>query len=254
VLKAAIELVEVNGVRQRAHRVDLRQISDSVITEILDGIRRCRVFLADISTIGHLEGRPVRNANVLYEVGLAQAVRLPEEVLLFRSDRDELLFDVTNIRVNKYHPDEDPSAARNTVTETILASLRELDLRKHLAVHAAAHSLGFAAWQILVEAQTAAGVRHPPRRTFREAIGGANREAAIVRLLDLRAIRMEFVQVTTDMLGVHAPREDLVRYRTTPFGAAIFRFGADRLGLLDPRQSALLRQSLHDESSSAETG
>jgi hypothetical protein len=78
--------------RLEPHRVDLRTASDSILTEILDGIGRCRAVVADITSIGHIEGRPVRNANVLYEVGLAHASRLPEEVIIFRSDRDALLF------------------------------------------------------------------------------------------------------------------------------------------------------------------
>ncbi len=79
----------------------MRVTSDSILTEILDGIGRCRAFLADISLIGEIENTPIRNANVLYEVGLAHAVRLPQEVLLFRSDDRPLMFDMANIRVNR---------------------------------------------------------------------------------------------------------------------------------------------------------
>src|ERR1700722_12309898 len=55
------------------HRVDNRTVSDSILTEILDGISNASLILADISTIGELNGKPIRNANVLYEVGLAHA-------------------------------------------------------------------------------------------------------------------------------------------------------------------------------------
>ena len=56
--------------------VDAHVVSDSLLTQILDGIVRCRVFLADVSAIGTLAGKPIRDANVLYEVGLAHATRL----------------------------------------------------------------------------------------------------------------------------------------------------------------------------------
>ena len=100
-------------------RVDAHVVSDSLLTKILDGIARCRVFLADISAIGTVGGRPVRNANVLYEVGLAHSVRLPEEVLLFRSDDQQLLFDVANVRVNRYDPDADAGGAREQVARSL---------------------------------------------------------------------------------------------------------------------------------------
>ena len=80
-------------------RVDASKVSDSILTEILQGIARARLILADISSVGG-----VRNANVLYEVGMAHAARQPQEVLLFRSDSDRLLFDVSNVRVNAFHP------------------------------------------------------------------------------------------------------------------------------------------------------
>src|SRR5687768_3983687 len=94
VLAPAVGLIQNNGVPLDAHRVDLRNASDSILTEILDGIARCRVFLGDISAIGEINGKPVRSANVLYEVGLAHAVRQPEEVVLLRSDDAALGFDI----------------------------------------------------------------------------------------------------------------------------------------------------------------
>src|ERR1035437_373147 len=105
VIAPAITSVTWGGKPLIPFRVDQRTISDSILTEILNGIGRCRMFFADISTIGILEGRPMRNANVMYEVGIAHAVRMPSEVVLFRSDNHELNFDVTNVRVNYYEPD-----------------------------------------------------------------------------------------------------------------------------------------------------
>ena len=63
----------------------------------MDGITSSRLFLADVTSIGKRDDVPIRNGNVMYEIGLAHAVRLPEEVLLFRSDSDRLLFDLANV-------------------------------------------------------------------------------------------------------------------------------------------------------------
>ena len=155
-------------------RVDVRKISDSILTEILSGISHSRLVFADITTIGYFDERPIRNGNVMYEVGLAQAVRLPEEVLLFRSDNDSLLFDTANIRVNTYSPEDAPEKARAQVADTILdAGRREIDLRKHLAVKKAAESLDDPSWWVLAQSQSDGGVPHPQMRTMGQVVGNA---------------------------------------------------------------------------------
>ena len=170
VIGPAIRNVQVNGKNLEPLRVDASRISESILTEILSGITNSRVVLADVTTLSHLEGRPVRNGNVMYEVGIAHAVRLPEEVLLFRSDSDPLLFDVANVRVNHYAPDEQPEEAKSLISDSIIAALRELDLRRHLAVRRAAESLDFPSWWLLVETQSGQGVTHPETRTMGQAI------------------------------------------------------------------------------------
>jgi len=134
VIGPAIANVKPNGNALAAIRVDSRRISDSILTEILSGIGTARLVLADVTTIGYMDGgRAIRNANVLYEVGLAHAQRLPEEVLLFRSDNDNLLFDVANVRVNTYAPDQAPDEARKLISDCVEAALREVDLRRNLS-------------------------------------------------------------------------------------------------------------------------
>jgi hypothetical protein len=45
-----------------------------------------------------------------------------------------LLFDVANVRVNTYLPDERLDQARAFISDSIIAALHELDLRRSLAV------------------------------------------------------------------------------------------------------------------------
>ena len=141
VLAPAVHAITINDSRLEAVRVDARVVCDSILTEILSGIGTCQVVLADITSVGYLNDRPIRNGNVMYEIGLAHAVRLPEEVLLFRSDRDALLFDTANVRVNEYNPDEQPEEARRQVKDAIAFAVREIDLRRSLAVRAVVDSL-----------------------------------------------------------------------------------------------------------------
>lgn len=246
VLEPAVNKVIVNKSRLAAHRVDMRVASDSVLTEILDGITRCRVFIADISMIAEVDGAPLRNSNVLYEVGLAHAVRLPQEVLLFRSDDRQLMFDVANIRVNKYDPDAAAETATQQVADAIVAGLREVELQRHFAVRRAAESLDFPSWMLLAEAQNPTGVGHPIRATVGQVLGAIERADAIARLLDLGALSMTFTRVTAEMLDGREdkPPQDLFRYHTTPFGEALVEYGVQKMGLRSPQLQTLLESQL----------
>jgi hypothetical protein len=99
VIDPAIRDLEFNGVKLQPYRVDLSKSGDSVLTEINDGVAHSRLVLADVSSTGKdsVTGYPYRNANVLYEVGLAMACRQPYEILLVRDDNDNFLFDVSTI-------------------------------------------------------------------------------------------------------------------------------------------------------------
>lgn len=223
VLVPAIKRVKVAGTALEPYRVDIRKASDSVLTEILEGISRCRFFLADITFIGKLDDLPIRNGNVLYEVGLAHAVRLPEEVALLRSDKEELLFDVMNIRVLEYDPDGDPRSAQDLVVDAIVQSLNELDLRKSLTVRRVAESLDAPSWNLILEAAPVGIVHHPPDKTVGDVLGGTSRRHAIDRLLETGALRTEIVKLTPDLLAKIAdkPFEELMTYQVTELGRAV---------------------------------
>jgi hypothetical protein len=232
VVDPAIAAVRVDGQPLQPQRVDMRKVSDSILTEILDGIGRCRVFVADVSPIGELDGRPIRNANVLYEVGLAHATRLPEEVVLLRSDDRELLFDVANIRVHRYDPDGSPDAARRFLTETIVASLREVDLRKNLAVRRAAESLSAGAWGLLLEVFGNDMISPPSVATIAAMVSNVARARSVGELLDVGALRADFVPLTIDDLARldEITTDEVIRYRLTPFGNALANYAGTQLG------------------------
>ena len=99
VIKPAIESLVRDGVPMTACRVDLSRTGDSILTDINDGIVHSALVLADVSSIGVCgeTGGSYRNANVLYEVGIALASRQAHEVLLVRDDNDKFLFDVSTI-------------------------------------------------------------------------------------------------------------------------------------------------------------
>lgn len=247
VIEPAVNRVAINDNRLKAHRVDLRTVSDSILTEILTGISRSRLVIADITTIGSIDDKPVRNGNVLYEVGLAQAVRLPEEVLLFRSDNEPLLFDVSNIRVNKYDPDNDPKRAQEIVVEAITSTLKEIDLKKHLTVQRLAETLDYPTWWALVVAHTQGGLSHPNQKTMGQILGSFAQSRAISRLLEIGALRTQYQKVTPELIEKSGYSESpglLMRYQCTELGAALFNYALSKLDILQPEMIKYLEEKM----------
>ena len=99
VIEKAITGIEHGDTPLRARRVDLSKTGDPILTDIMDGIAHSIMVLADVSIVGRdaVSNRKFRNANVLYEVGLALACRHPSEVLLIRDDYEDFLFDVSTV-------------------------------------------------------------------------------------------------------------------------------------------------------------
>lgn len=221
VIAPAVESVELDGRRLEPHRVDARSVSDSILTEILDSIGSARLVLADISTSGYLEGVAVRNANVMYELGVAHASRLPEEVILLRSDSDPLSFDIAPVRVNSYDPDTEPLGARAVVRGLIAGALKEAQAQKLLAVRKGALTLDAVAFGVLGAAATSDGLQPPQLLTARQILGNVHRHGAIQRLIELGAIETIYPRIQlADLQGSpDAPLD--IRYRATPFGLAI---------------------------------
>lgn len=218
VIEPAIRAVAWNGLALVASRVNASNISDSILTSILDGIASDALFFADITTIGFLDGRPVRNSNVLYEVGIAHALRPPEQVLLFRSDDDPMLFDIANVRVNHYDPDRDPVGAIEKVKNAISAALAEHDLTKTRALRQAYGRLDAHAAIMLFRAQISNGeiVPVPSEQSFFRA--------TLRRLLDLEAVTSEIrdvVELSRADPAREVPFDQLGRYVLTPFGLAL---------------------------------
>jgi hypothetical protein len=234
VLRPAVQETDFEGAVLEPHRVDLRNAGDSILTEILDEISQCRLFIADVSVVGTLDGRPIRNANVFYEAGLAHAVRLPEEIIMLRDDGAELPFDIANVRVHHYDPDSHPAEARKKVKALLSDALREVNLRRNLSIGRAVGGVDYTALMILSEASHSEGMPHPMRpdqRTRFGLVGIVPRLFAIERLVLMGALESRFLEVTPALLtdeGDDPPAENLTSYHLTEFGDALYvRCGAE---------------------------
>lgn len=248
VIEPALRKIKVNDQNLEPYRVDTRTISDSILTDILSGISNSRLVLADITTIEKVHDRAIRNGNVMYEVGIAHAVRQPEEVLLFRSDEDEILFDVANVRINRYAPEDAPDDARERITNCVVNSLKELDLKMNLTIQRAADTLDNPSWMLLAEAQAGKNIAHPETNTMRQILGNASRLASIQRLLDIGAIKASYLTVTPDLYEkLKNTTGNVLSYECTAFGSVLFDEGIHRMGLMNPEVAALIENELKNQ-------
>jgi hypothetical protein len=139
VIAPAIQSIQVGNVNLKPYRVDNSKTGDSILTDIMDGIAHSQLILADVSSIGKdsKTGFPYRNANVMYEVGLALACRQSSEVLLVRDDEDKFLFDVSTVPHKKIDF-TNKAKATSELVEELEARLKEQqyenDARIELAI------------------------------------------------------------------------------------------------------------------------
>ena len=221
ILSPAASKVMVNNEALFAHRVDLANKNDSLITEIVKNISESKLFVGDISTVGYLPingntNKPVRNANVLYEVGLAHACRLPEEVILLRSDNDQLDFDISGVRVHRYNPDNIEESIESVVN-LMLEALKSIDDRKRISVENASRSVDVTMYYLLQESLK--NIPHPSTRTMGEVLSNTERVTAINRLLGLSMFETVFKECTPELFK--GPANEVASYKITHFGRAV---------------------------------
>lgn len=184
----------VEAVDLEPYRVDARQVGDSILTDILDGIGRARLVLGDVSGQGvtDLGDNDVRrpNPNAVYELGIAHAVRLETEVVVVRADPEEdeeedVPFDLLHIRHHPFDP-HDPDAA-HFVAELLSGALAEIDRTRDLIVERTKKVLDAESLRML-EKHVAAGGDYDYQDLRTTGMGQRMREA-IPRLLDLGIFR-----------------------------------------------------------------
>jgi hypothetical protein len=242
VIRPAIESVDGSEGKLKAVRTDSRVINDSILTEILGEISSARLIFADLTSRGVLDGRAVRSANVMYELGLAHSVRLPEEIIAVKSDDFALEFDIANVRVNKYLPDVDGDGAIAQLTSAMESALKEIDLSKHLAVKTTVSKLHFLDFVELFQLKFGSDVDVKlPGQSYAIEQGDVIRLASLRRILDLGIasidsgfeeldqkllmdMRQSIMSGAPDDLAIQFLRfaKGATKLKLTPFGEAVF--------------------------------
>ena len=125
---------------------------DSIPIDIMTGIIECRLVLFDISAITKIGQEYIRNPNVMYELGLANTWRNPEEVIITRDDDGRLPFDIQSNGVIKYDIN-DREKAIEEIKETILFRLEQIEKIQKSMVRKAAESLSIEAHNVLMSSK-----------------------------------------------------------------------------------------------------
>lgn len=110
----------------KPYRVKEPFVSDSIPVDIIDSINRAMFLLFDISN----EETKKPNPNVMYELGIAHATRLPQEVIIIRDNYSKSTpFDVNHIRWNDIFP-KNVKRSITIIQKLIKNANKEIDLMK----------------------------------------------------------------------------------------------------------------------------
>ena len=196
-----------------AHRVDATKLSGSIVTEILDGIAHARLVFAEVSvcTTGKWNGQ--RNANAMYELGIAHAIRPAQELVVVRNDHEEINFDVAGIKIQSYDK-ADLVGARQTFGSLLNDAVKQVDQVKHLKVSEACDSLDADCLTLMASVGKDDFFSTNSPKTMGEVMNqmAVGTKDAVRHLLSLGIVRFD----ANTALGAYA-------YHWTAFGKAVLR-------------------------------
>src|SRR5882757_5517845 len=182
-IKPAIETDLEGGGKYKAHRVDVTTLSGSIVTEIFDGIAHATLFFADISMMTTGAWKDQRNGNVMYEIGLATAIRPETDMVIFKSDNKDINFDLLQIRVHQYSKDN----LDDTRQKFFKFLTGALEARKNAKNQIAKHT-----WSLL-DADCLSLMLQKDHKPFgQKADAGIAERLTIRRLLELGIIQCEY--------------------------------------------------------------
>lgn len=239
VMQPAARAVRVGDQPLEAYRVDQSKKGDSILVEILREVETAQVIVADVTALDYLNTRPIRNANALYELGIAHASRLPEDVIVVRSDDYPLDFDIANVRVHRYDPDGDEDSAAAFLTDLIRGAIDARDESASIAVKRVAEMLDADAWMFLLRTSVGEVTLNKPKG-MGQMLGYAGHVPAIRALLAHGLVTAVYKPITAEL--VNADNYAVHGYDITPFGRAVVlhtgldRLQPDALALLEGRE------------------
>ena len=198
----AIRPAIVSDIGMAENRVDISVLSGSVITKILDGIAHATLVFVDISIMRKGSWRGQRNGNVMYELGIAHAIRPATDLVVVRNDRKRINFDVAGIHIHSY-PYKDTSTSRVLFARLLRSGLDERDKIMSITMQQARERLDGDSLALMWQ--------HKNFEPFSiERHASTQQRLAVQRLLDLDIVRCVI------------PQHGHYQYVWTDFGRAVY--------------------------------
>ena len=181
-------------------------VGGDLLQEILDGIGNSRTLLFDLSD-DHESNNS--NHNVVYELGIATAIREPDDMLLIKKKSEKKIpFDVSHLRYNEY----DGNLEEKWLVDKLDKIVKNQEWSKSRRIASIARAIDSSGHTLLVNIYAIVGLDN-----FHDASIGRLMDAklAILRLMDLGILRFEVSQE-------RSKRE--WSYYWTPFGKEVMKY------------------------------
>lgn len=194
---------------EKAERVKEDWEANVITDRIFDGIANSKMVLFDLTDDpkSPCQFSKQVNGNVLYELGIANAIREPEDILLIReSSSVKLPFDISGLNINIY----DGGLEIDWLSNKLHKALEDQKWYKSRRVKVAAESIDEFGFEIMCQI----GCRPPGFNHFNIAGMPPEVRISVLRLIDLGILW--FATGVDERGHEHA-------YRWTPFGREVIK-------------------------------
>jgi len=178
---SVIDLVAKELGLDKAFRVGLDKEANSINDKIFDAIANSKMLIFDISDDsrkGHI------NENVIYELGIAHAIREPSDIVIIKKKTDqkcELPFDIQGININFF----DNDLKNEDLKKIIKSAMENQEWHKSKRVRVAAESLDENGLMLM----NSIGRRPIGFNHFNSSSFDYNIKTSVLRLVDLGIVR-----------------------------------------------------------------
>ena len=218
-----------------AKRTQENVIASDIVHEVLDGIANSKTLLFDLSDdpkISHAEPELHNiNGNVLYELGIATAIREPEDILIIRETTESKIykypFDISHTRINPYPK----SGLKGKWLENKLMEVRRgQDWSKSRRVREIAKSIDSVGFQTLILNIWALSPEGSDNFYDADIHNDPKVKLAILRFIDLGMLTFAVVSMFEEVSPPTVRYE--FSYHWTPLGRAVIKsLGVEKVSL-----------------------
>jgi hypothetical protein len=193
---------------EMAFRVGLDTEANSINDKIFDAIANSKMLLFDLSDDERIKGI---NPNVIYELGIANSIREPSDIVIIKKKADKeikLPFDIQGMHINFF----EDTLTKEFLKKIIHGALQNQEWHKSKRVRIAAESLDEYGLALMNEI----GRRPKGYNHFNSSTFDYNRRASVLRLVDLEILKFACIVWENGRGYEYA-------YHWTPFGYEVMK-------------------------------